>query len=502
MKNFKFIMLNLACIFFVSTAISQSQNWWRVNGNNNTDQNNFIGTTNNQGLNFRTNNQNRIEILPNGDVRINAFNLNNFGLVSFDANGNLEPLLFNGTGNGVLTDNGTFQTMSSLSGWTLSGNSLFTQNFYVGIGTATPVAPLTVNGDALVLGEITATGLNVLQRIQADTIKGAIRVDVNGNIMLGEEGGYDGITSRYEELRINSRPGFDHNVVMNANTNGNLGVGVVNPQEKFDLFGNARLTGDVIFSSYASSIDTSERFVMVNKDGQTQPKNFIDMVDEMYNPNLAQCFQGYKPIWYNDEGKIYTAHLTGQGCEAFVGIGTDTPNSKLEIVGDTRTTRLHIGQYISDNSTVSLNAYRMGSPTNPGSIVKFGRYWQGDDFTYLDLRMDGTLRMQNENREIFIVNMDDETVYARRIVVDQDTWPDYVFKKTYKLRTLEEVQEHIDEYGYLPNVPSESEVLENGIDLAEMNKILLEKIEELTLYTIEQQKELNDLKEKLDQLLE
>ncbi|MGW9686766.1 hypothetical protein [Flagellimonas sp. 2504JD1-5] len=72
-------------------------------------------------------------------------------------------------------------------------------------------------------------------------------------------------------------------------------------------------------------------------------------------------------------------------------------------------------------------------------------------------------------------------------------WADYVFKKDYDLPTLEEVEKHIKEKGHLINIPSAKEVEENGIQLGEMNKLLLEKIEELTLYTIQQQKTLEDL---------
>jgi len=73
----------------------------------------------------------------------------------------------------------------------------------------------------------------------------------------------------------------------------------------------------------------------------------------------------------------------------------------------------------------------------------------------------------------------------------QNTWADYVFKKDYKLPTLKEVENHIAQKGHLINVPSAEEVKNNGIELGEMTKIQQEKIEELTLYIIEQNK-IND----------
>ena len=69
----------------------------------------------------------------------------------------------------------------------------------------------------------------------------------------------------------------------------------------------------------------------------------------------------------------------------------------------------------------------------------------------------------------------------------------FVFESGYELRTLEEVEEHIKEKGHLPEVPSEAEVVENGINLGEMDAKLLQKIEELTLYMIDMNKRMNQL---------
>ncbi len=76
------------------------------------------------------------------------------------------------------------------------------------------------------------------------------------------------------------------------------------------------------------------------------------------------------------------------------------------------------------------------------------------------------------------------------------TWADYVFAKEYKLPTLHEVEKHIQENGHLINVPSAQRVKEDGIELGEMAKIQQEKIEELTLYIIEQNK-INEAQNKL-----
>lgn len=80
-------------------------------------------------------------------------------------------------------------------------------------------------------------------------------------------------------------------------------------------------------------------------------------------------------------------------------------------------------------------------------------------------------------------------IRAKEIKVEIANWPDYVFAKDYQLPTLEQTRHHIKEKGHLPGIPSAAEVKVNGIDLGEMNKNLLKKIEELTLYLIEIEKE-------------
>ncbi|KDN54716.1 hypothetical protein [Flavobacterium seoulense] len=83
------------------------------------------------------------------------------------------------------------------------------------------------------------------------------------------------------------------------------------------------------------------------------------------------------------------------------------------------------------------------------------------------------------------------TIHSKEVKVDMLGWSDFVFKKEYNLPTLEQVEKHIKEKGHLENIPSEEEVLKKGINLGEMNAKLLQKIEELTLYAIEQGKKIN-----------
>ncbi|NML35618.1 hypothetical protein HHL17_00280 [Chitinophaga sp. G-6-1-13] len=84
---------------------------------------------------------------------------------------------------------------------------------------------------------------------------------------------------------------------------------------------------------------------------------------------------------------------------------------------------------------------------------------------------------------------------AERIVVkNQQRWPDYVFAKDYSLPSLQELEAYISRYQHLPDMPSAATVKEKGVDLEEMNSKLLRKVEELTLYLIQLDKENKELK--------
>lgn len=84
------------------------------------------------------------------------------------------------------------------------------------------------------------------------------------------------------------------------------------------------------------------------------------------------------------------------------------------------------------------------------------------------------------------------TITCKEVEVTLAGFPDYVFEDHYELMPLKAVEAFINTYGHLPNVPSAQEVEENGIGLGELNKILLEKVEELTLHLIAQQKQIQE----------
>jgi len=78
-------------------------------------------------------------------------------------------------------------------------------------------------------------------------------------------------------------------------------------------------------------------------------------------------------------------------------------------------------------------------------------------------------------------------------------WADYVFADDYKLMPLNKVAEYVKANNHLPDVPSAEDVKKEGIDLGSMDAKLLQKIEELTLYVIQQDKRIDEMQKKLDE---
>lgn len=142
------------------------------------------------------------------------------------------------------------------------------------------------------------------------------------------------------------------------------------------------------------------------------------------------------------------------------------------------------GQWIANGLAQDI-AYR-----NTQGRLLFGNYADSAAAMTIDHNRVGigTSQTNDPNYRLFV----DKGIRTRKIRVDQSTWADYVFAPDYRLPSLAEVEQYIQQNKHLPDVPSAREVDKEGIDLGSSQATLLRKIEELMLYVIEQNKKLQE----------
>lgn len=87
-------------------------------------------------------------------------------------------------------------------------------------------------------------------------------------------------------------------------------------------------------------------------------------------------------------------------------------------------------------------------------------------------------------------------ITCKEVEITLDGWPDYVFENDYNLMSLYDLEKFITKNKHLPGIPWEDDIVQNGMSVDETNKMLMEKVEELTLHVIELQKQIDNLKEK------
>ncbi|WP_074410006.1 hypothetical protein [Aquimarina megaterium] len=176
------------------------------------------------------------------------------------------------------------------------------------------------------------------------------------------------------------------------------------------------------------------------------------------------------------------------GSTGNVGVGTESPSSKLTIQGTNAWgggLRINNGSYKWDVAA-DANGDRFYIGTNASSMP------------FVISGSTGNVGIGTTNSEDWKLAVNGK-IRAKEIKVETG-WSDFVFETDYTLPTLSEVENHIKEKGHLKDIPNAKEVEKNGILLGAMNAKLLQKIEELTLYTIQQEKEIKQQANEIEEL--
>lgn len=244
----------------------------------------------------------------------------------------------------------------------------------------------------------------------------------------------------------------------------------------------------------------------------------------LFATGAAQGYLGFKVPYNNTVNAGYDLIINDKGN---VGIGTTTPFSSMNnlglhinhgghtslMIGDgssnggiiqssDNSQRLFLGSNLYDDTNSSWQNFSAGSSAAVDILGSYGKIrfittstasgYQSSNIR-MSIRSDGNVGIGIDNPEYKLeVN---GTVRATTFSAVTPPWSDFVFEDNYKLKNLDEVETFIKNNKHLPDIPSEKELQENGLDLPSMDSKLLQKIEELTLYLIEQNKEIRELRE-------
>lgn len=267
---------------------------------------------------------------------------------------------------------------------------------------------------------------------------------------------------------------------MTLSEDGNLGIGTAGPRGKLDIWGGAL---------YATGPDLSGTLVG--------------------GANSGLAFLGCNSL---TNGIAINA-------SGYVGLGTTAPQAlfslgsnggkKLLVYDGGITSPVQAGFGIDMSGTArELTIFHSTSDGTDGDI-SFGKRLEGSGTYTETMRITGkgsvgigTVKTNDGAYKLFV----ETGIRTAKIKVDASTnWPDYVFHTSYRLRPLSEVEQYINRFHHLPDVASAEEIEKNGIDVGENQAMLMKKIEELTLYVIEQDKkikELDALKKEVEELKE
>lgn len=207
-----------------------------------------------------------------------------------------------------------------------------------------------------------------------------------------------------------------------------------------------------------------------------------------------------------------------------VGIGTIAPVEKLHVAGSVRLEGGGVRFYTPSSDgggttgiTANPNGWTKIDPNGSRFIMTVNRNDVNLARNILDIEPVDTwthlMELHADGGGFFLGNVGigtnnpgtyklavEGTLGARKIKVTQAAWADFVFDSSYQLAPLYQVEKYIQQNKHLPDVPSASEVKKEGLDVGDSQALLLRKIEELTLYIIEQNKKIDQQNERIQKL--
>lgn len=366
-----------------------------------------------------------------------------------------------------------------LTGWLLVTLFSFSQN--VGIGTVSPLSTLHIK-TTTINPLIIDGGSNVYSSILENGVYRGYWGSYAGNPEDVDFGTGAGNTTGKVHLTIQAVPKLTMDNV------GNIGIGTTTPNYKLHVN-----TGDIFLQSSAGRL-------MIGYDGGNQWR--------YSTTNGGADLLMYS---FNGAADAYKHYFSQNG---FVGLGTgsNVPSAPLHV----KTTNSEVVRIEGAHPYTSLydntDGYRaywwyngsdiiFGSASGAGVPIKLapngsistvfmgdgtGRVWIGS----------GTINPATG----YLLSVKGKVICEEAKVQLNASWPDYVFKNDYHLMPIDELEKNINANQHLPNIPAASDMEKNGILLGDMNRRIIEKVEELTLYIIDLHKQNEKLQLEVNQL--
>ena len=486
-----------------------------------------LGTSNNQPLKIYVNNLWEASVLTNGNVQFNSLRNNGSGVVTYDSSGTLKTLAFSGNPSDIMSGAGTWVASSSFSQWLTNGNNIYYTNGNVGIGLSNPTYPLTVQGSALINGDLFATNVAASQSLTVGTFRivdGATdsvvsisptlnlasdSVTTSNSLSAGVKGLNPITISSGQITSVLGNISFANN---NLTTTGAVNAGIINTPALN------------VADSITVPVIKAERIATYNGDSLIRFGDSSIVMNLVSNNIYSEIGPNIPPFHYGgiSIGRPNTVNGNSIGGTPTIAVGSyNNINTGIAIGTENSSSNggfMEIGYGMENNIN---GAIMLGSSANhkPAITIVPGIAGNGPGNVGIGTSSPGTEYMLDVNGNTHVSGTvvigtglntpSGYNLYVATGVLTEKVkiansgsveWSDYVLGKNYKLMSIPDLAKYISRHTHLPGVPSAADVQKNGIDVAQMDATLMKKIEEANLYIIQQQKEIDNQSELIQQL--